>query len=109
MEPVKTPESNHTFKAPDGYPEVKDLSVVLENDPEDGTIRNRSTWDLSELEREQIAEGGKVDFCIWGDHMHPVSLAVDAPFCHCGERMAWNPEVRTFTCDHSDHGEDPTP
>lgn len=105
MEPITTPDSNLILKAPEGHPDVEDLSVLVEFDPEEGVNRVRSTWELTDLEREQITEGATIDLRVWGDRAPPVSLTVEAPFCEgedCGERMTWKPELAIYSCDHDE-------
>lgn len=102
MEPIKTPDTNMNFTSE--AEEVLDLPARVERD-EDGAPIIRSTWELTEIEREQVAEGAHVELGVWGSQPPPASLRVTAPWCpECNESMAWSPELRIFTCPA--HSED---
>lgn len=99
MEPIKTPETNITYTAE--ADEILDLPAVYEP----SEVRISSTWELTELEREQIAEGGFIGLGVAAHQPPPAGLAVEPPFCpQCERRMEWSKEVRTFTCP--EHVED---
>jgi hypothetical protein len=62
------------FELPGGN-EDNSLFVEVAQDSA-GTPCSTSTWELTEEERQQIAEGGTVELCVWGLGHPPVALAV---------------------------------
>lgn len=77
MKPIKTANSNHNFGPPVGQEEtVGDLPCqVIDN--EDGTRSIYSTWELSDADRNAIANGLNLRLGIaWMGAMPPVSLGV---------------------------------
>jgi hypothetical protein len=75
LRPRRTKESNFTYVLAEGN-EDNDLWVCRE--AQDGELVVRSTWELSDEQREVIARGGTIDLLVWGGQP-PVALAVGPP------------------------------
>lgn len=91
MKPIRTPETNAVFTAAEGDEEdVFPLPVEVRGPG------IHSTWELSDEEREMIAEGGVIEMGVAAKTPPPVGLAVAAPISDDGERMEWSPELKTF-------------
>lgn len=69
MKPVRTASSNFTYLGP--TPDVGDLPCQRVRP---GEIR--SVWELSELERDMVAAGGRIELAIYAEPIPPVSLTV---------------------------------
>jgi hypothetical protein len=72
MNPRRTPSSNQVFRLPGGT-EDNDLWVRRDHH-EDGSPLIRSTWELSDQEREEITAGANVELIVWGAGTPPVAL-----------------------------------
>ena len=73
-EPIPFPESNKTYKAPEGHPEVLDLPTYQGG----GLILSK--WKLTKPEIEEVMRTGVVWIWVMGQGMPPVSISVGDPF-----------------------------
>lgn len=67
MRAVKTENSNHNFGPPEGTPEgeILDLPCEWVEDPNNGNRVVRSVWQISENERQMIANGANIQLDVW--------------------------------------------
>jgi len=72
----RTHFSDFVFRLPGGT-EDNDLWVCRDTDELDNPVI-RSTWELSDRERQQIAEGENVELIVWGAGTPPVALTTTA-------------------------------
>lgn len=77
MQPVRTERTNRVFQLL-GSDESHDLPLEATTDGEDNAILV-STWELSDEERQWIAQGAKMELAVWGTGHPPVSLIVTFP------------------------------
>lgn len=75
MKPVTTEFTNQVFKLSGGTDE-NDLPIQRMIEP-DGSITLTSSWELTDDERQQIADGAKINLVIWGSAHPPVALEVN--------------------------------
>lgn len=78
MKPRRTPRSNHVYRL-EGGTEDNDLWVELARVRDDvlgETTAICSVWELSDEERQAIADGANVELEIIGGLQPPVSLTV---------------------------------
>ncbi len=74
MKPRRTFTSNTVLRL-EGGNEDNDLWARRDRD-QDGNPVIFSVWELNDAERQAIAEGGKIELCVWAVRPPPVSLAV---------------------------------
>lgn len=74
MKPVRTPSSNATFELEGG---TRENDLPLERTQVDGEAVLRSTWELTDEERQAIANGANVRLTTWGVRTPPVELDVE--------------------------------
>jgi hypothetical protein len=80
MKPVEFPEMNVTFTAPgcEPLPTFADGTQIV------------SCWELTEEERQKIAEGGHLYLHIFGSQQPAVALSAGFPFV---DKTEWPDEV----------------
>ena len=107
MEPIRTNDMEHTLVGPEGS-DVEPLPARVEGDT------TLSVWELDDLEKRQIAEGGRVGLVVLAFPPPPVSLGIAPPYCRrCGAPMSWSDMLATWVCPEeepeNDNGADPSP
>lgn len=79
MKPINFPESNFTFKAPEGMDNCSDLKVFRGHDLEKYPCII-SKWELDAKDLAKINETKHVYLQITGVQQPPISLMIDSPF-----------------------------
>lgn len=75
LRPRRTHDSNFTFRLPGGT-EDNDLWVKIEDRGVPGYQRFVSTWELTDEQRQAIADGANIDLIVWGQGHPAVAVAV---------------------------------
>lgn len=75
--PIQHEHSNSVMLGPKGT-DVVDLHVELVEG--DGQTVVMSTWDLSEDQRQRVADGAQITLIVFQYPMPPVAVALDGPF-----------------------------
>jgi hypothetical protein len=77
VKPRRTPTSNVVFHLVGG---TEDNDLWAQRVLIDGEAAIRSVWELSDDDRQRIAEGANIELAVWGPGTPPVSLIVtDSP------------------------------
>lgn len=100
MKPVPTPDDDLHYVGPEGG-DIQPLPSRVE----DGVVY--STWELTDTEREQIAQSGRIELAVHAAPPPPVSLAVEGPRCsNCGGSTSWQEELQSWCCDRHEDADD---
>lgn len=100
LDPIETPHTNATLKAPPGMEEsVRPLRLELCLDPDDRTLVSVSAWDLDDKQRDLIAAGAHLRLGVWQHPIPPLSLQIEPPFCDtCKAPKVYVRSEREFAC-----------